>query len=54
MLFLASTSGMANALSNITSAVASVVSIATTGDLAIFFWAGVAGIGIGIMHKLKH
>ena len=46
-------SGMTSAVTDLVSVVGSVVTIATTGDLAIFFWGGVVGVGIGIMKKLK-
>lgn len=54
MVVLGAVSGMSEAITNITTAVTAVVGIATSGDLAIFFWAGVLGIGIGVMRKLKH
>ncbi len=46
-------SGMTSALTDIVSVVSSVVTMATTGDLAIFFWSGVVGIGVTIMSSLK-
>ncbi len=46
-------SGMTSSVTDIVSVVGSVVTIATTGDLAIYFWGGVVGIGIAIMKKLK-
>lgn len=54
MAFLTTAYGLTDALSDITSAVGSVVTMATTGKLAIFFWSGVVMLAIGIMSQLKH
>ncbi len=45
--------GMATAITSLTTAVTSVVGIATTGEMAIFFYSGLVGIAINIVRKLK-
>ncbi|MDF2700821.1 MAG: hypothetical protein K0Q49_2384 [Haloplasmataceae bacterium] len=44
---------MAESLTDITTAVGSVVTMATTGELAVFFYGGVATLGIAIFNKLR-
>lgn len=44
---------MVAALTSITTVVGDVVTMMTTGEIAIFFYAGLVGIAIGIVKKLK-
>lgn len=52
-VLLASTT-MADAFTSVTSAVTNVITIATTGDLAVFFWSGLLFTGVAMVKKLKH
>jgi hypothetical protein len=44
---------MTEAITSITTVVGDVVTLMTTGDIAIFFWSGVVGIAISIVKRIK-
>lgn len=44
---------MTAAFTSITTAVGEVITMATTGELAIYFYGGIAVLAIGIFAKLK-
>lgn len=44
---------LTSAITNITTTVGNVVTMMTTGELAIFFYGGVVMLAIGVARKLK-
>lgn len=45
---------MTAAITSITTVVGNVVTMMTTGDIAVFFYGGLVTMAIGIVGRLKH